>query len=305
MHVADELARSIANTGSCACVGLDPRPSLLPPSLHEAHAARLEDSAAAVASAFVEFNVGIIDAVAGRCAAVKPQVACYEAYGAAGWDALAVTIAAARDADIPVIVDAKRGDVGSTAEHYAQAVFGGAPALNGGTTDGLGGNWVTVNSYLGLDSVRPFLADDFSRGVFVLVKTSNPSSAEVQDLELATGTVSEGVARLVDSWGRGRVGAAGFSDVGAVVGATYPHEARQLRKLMPNTLFLVPGYGAQGGDATSAVAGARRDGTGIVVSASRSIAAAWQAHPSRDWKTAAAAEVDHMNHQLRVALDID
>lgn len=264
---------------------------------------QLGDGASAVANAFVEFNVGIIDAVAGRCAAVKPQVACYEAYGAAGWDALVATIAAARDAEIPVIVDAKRGDVRSTADHYAQAVFGGAPALNGGSTDGLGGNWVTVNSYLGVDSVRPFLADDFSRGVFVLVKTSNPSSGEVQDLEVADGTVSEAVARLVASWGGGRVGAAGFSDIGAVVGATYPDEARRLRKLMPDTLFLVPGYGAQGGDATSAVAGARGDGTGVVISASRSIAAAWEGHPSQDWKTAAAAELDHMNHQLRVALD--
>ena len=276
---------------------------MLPNELRETHLAVHGDNVEAVAAAFVEFNVGIIEAVTGRCAAVKPQAACYEAYGAAGWRALTQTIEAAQQAGIPVIVDAKRGDVGSTADHYAQSIFGGAPTLGGGVASGLRGSWVTVNSYLGVDSVAPFLADDCSRGVFVLVKTSNPSSVEVQGVEAREGgALSDVVARLVDSWGSGRLGASGFSDVGAVVGATYPADARRLRKLMPNTIFLVPGYGAQGGDATSALAGVRADGTGVLVSASRSIGLAWRSRQSLDWRASATSELDHMNLELRAAL---
>ncbi len=316
MHPADLIAASIARTGSFACVGLDPRPSLLPPTLIAEHVGRHGDPASAVAAAFVEFNQGIIDAVGGRCAAVKPQAACYEAYGSAGWDALAATVDAAHRAGIPVIVDAKRGDIGSTADHYAQALFSGAPTLDGGAVSGLGTDWVTVNAYMGTDAVAPFLADDpsgdqsgpaTSGGVFVLVRTSNPSGADVQDL-LTTGgggdapsTVADDVAAMVDELGRGREGTCGFADVGAVVGATYPDEARRLRRLMPRAMFLVPGYGAQGGTAADAVAGACADGSGVLVSASRSIAEAWKSSGSDDWRAAAAAELDRMNADLAAA----
>lgn len=335
MHPADLITESIALTGSFACVGLDPRPSLLPPALIARHAGRHGDTAQAVASAFVEFNKGIIEAVGGRCAVVKPQAACYEAYGSPGWDALAATVEAAHSAGIPVIVDAKRGDIGSTADHYAQALFGGAPTLGGAPVAGLGADWVTVNAYMGTEAILPFLADDpggldratvavtergsmpvaaavaspaaTSGGVFVLVRTSNPSGGEVQALRSGgvgddLSTVADEVARLVERMGDGRHGTCGFSDVGAVVGATHPEEARRLRRLMPRALFLVPGYGAQGGTAVDAVAGACSDGSGVLVSASRSIAGAWQ-HGADDWRAAAGDELDRMNLELVAALD--
>jgi len=297
MHAADALQSVIDRTGSIACVGLDPRPALLPPALVEAALAQHGDTPAAVAAAFTAFNRGLIDAIAGHCAAVKPQTACYEAYGVAGWQALADTVAYARAQGIPVIIDAKRGDIGSTAEHYQQAFLGAAPGLRGAALPGMGGDWLTVNGYLGSDGVKPFLGGP-GTGVFVLVKTSNPSSGELQDLALGDGAVMDAMARLVAGWGATRRGACGLSDVGAVVGATYPEQAHRLRALMPDTVFLVPGYGAQGGSAADALAGARSDGRGVVINSSRGIIAAWQAARSSDWQGAARAALAAMNADL-------
>ncbi len=342
-HVADRLLADMDRTGSIACVGLDPRPDLLPPGLRREMLHRYGDTNDAVAAAFVEFNQQIIDAVAGRCAAVKPQAACYEAYGAAGWQALVETVAAAREAGIAVIVDAKRGDIGSTSAQYRQAFFGGAPGLGDGPAPApMRTDWLTVNPYLGWDNVGQFLDPvPGGTGVFVLAKTSNPSSGELQDRRLAAAdvdvapapevaadaaadadadagpdgadgvagagpsSVAEAVARLIHRWGTGRAGASGLTDVGAVVGATYPDDARALRALMPDTVFLVPGYGAQGGSAADAVAGARPEGRGVLVSSSRAIIAAWRDTPGdaegRAWADAARAALDAMNHDLAAA----
>lgn len=300
MHAADALQSVIDRTGSVACVGLDPRPALLPPALVADALARHGDTAAAVGAAFAAFNRGLIDAIAGHCAAVKPQTACYEAYGVAGWQALADTVAHARARGIPVIVDAKRGDIGSTAEHYRQAFLGAAPGLGGTALPGMGGDWLTVNGYLGSDGVKPFLSAP-GTGIFVLVKTSNPSSGELQDLPQGDGAVMDAMARLVAAWGAERRGACGLSDVGAVVGATYPAQARRLRALMPDTVFLVPGYGAQGGSAADALAGARADGRGVLVNSSRGIIAAWQAAEASDWQGAARAALAGMNADLAAA----
>jgi orotidine-5'-phosphate decarboxylase len=303
-HVADRLAAAVAATGSISCVGLDPRPALLPPPLREAALARHGDTQAAVAEAFLAFNRGLIDALAGACAALKPQAACYEAYGWHGMQALGDTISHARARGIPVILDAKRGDIGSTAEHYRQACLGEAPGLGGAALPALQADWLTINGYLGSDGVTPFLDPAGSRhGVFVLVKTSNPSSGELQDLALAGGadapaTVMAAMARMVAQWGRPRRGRCGLSDVGAVVGATYPEQARSLRALMPDSLFLVPGYGAQGGSAADALAGARADGDGVLVNSSRAIIAAWQQDGARDWAAAARGALDAMNRDL-------
>jgi orotidine-5'-phosphate decarboxylase len=287
-------------TGSIACVGLDPRPDLVPPSLRGPGG---PDDAAAVAAAFVELNGLLLAAIAGRCAAVKPQVACYEAYGAPGWAALADTVRLAHEAGIEVIVDGKRGDIGSTAAHYAQAMFGGAPSLGGPPLAGLGADWATVNGYLGGDNVLEFLRDDRTQGVFVLAKTSNPTSGELQDVELSTGgTVAHAVAELVHAWGNGRRGTSGLTDVGAVVGATYPEQARALRTVMPDAMFLVPGYGSQGGDAAGALAGARHDGRGVLVSSSRGVMGAWQSAPEgTDWLDASRTALDDMNAALTAA----
>jgi orotidine-5'-phosphate decarboxylase len=283
------LAQAIDRTGSIACVGLDPRPSLLPPGLVDAMLDAHGPGRAAVGAAFVEFNRRIIEAVTGHCPAVKPQVACYEAYGASGWLALEATVTMAREAGLVVIADAKRNDIGSTAAHYGQAFLGHPPGLDGAPLAGLGADWLTVNGYLGADTVEPLL-DAGDGGVFVLVRTSNPSAVELQDAPSGSGTVSDAMARLVAGWGPDRVG--------AVVGATYPDQARRLRDLMPDTWFLVPGYGAQGAGAADALAGARPDGGGVLVNSSRGIIGAWQERGDDDWGAAAAAALDAMNADL-------
>lgn len=291
-------------SGSRACVGLDPRPDMIPESLQRVALDAHGDTAEAVAAAFTEFNAGIIEAIAGACAAVKPQVACYEAYGAAGWQCLLDTMAMARDAGIPVIADGKRGDLGSSAIHYRESFFGGAPGFGDKPVTGGDAQWLTVHAYLGSDSVLTILDDPAEeRGVFVLVKTSNPSSGELQDINLADGeargtNVADTVAALVHEWGSARLGQCGLSDVGAVVGATYPDDARRLRKKMPNTLFLVPGYGAQGASAADALAGARSDGSGVLVSSSRGITAAWTKTDTDDFAGSARQALDAMNADL-------
>jgi orotidine-5'-phosphate decarboxylase len=241
-HAADDLQRSIDATGSIAAVGLDPRPALLPPALVQQALAAHGDTRTGVAAAFLAFNRGLIDAVAGRCCALKPQLACYEAYGADGLRCLEETVAHARARGIPVIADGKRNDIGSTAEHYQQGFLGAAPGLAGASVPGLGAQW-----------------------------------------------------------GQGRRGACGLTDLGAVVGATWPEQARSLRALMPDTLFLVPGYGAQGGSAADALAGLRPDGRGVVVNNSRSIIAAWQKDKAADWQGAARAALEAMNADLASA----
>ncbi len=306
MHVADALDARIRATGSIACVGLDPRPELLPDSLIARHRGLHGTPAEAVAAAFVEANRRVIDAVADRCAAVKPQAACYEAYGVAGWAALEATVELAASAGIPVILDAKRGDIGSTAAHYGQMAFGGAPDLDGEPCVGIGTDWLTVNGYLGRDGVDPMLdlvhapEPDRAHGVFVLVKTSNPGSGELQDLHAGDepGTVADRMAELVAAWGADRLGSCGLSAVGAVVGATYPAHAAALRERMPDTFVLVPGYGAQGGTAADAVAGQRADGRGIVVSSSRGITGAWRDAGTDDIGAAARTALDAMNADL-------
>ena len=290
----------MSSTGSIACVGLDPRPELIPPSIVEEAVRRHGDSPEAVAAAFVETNIAIIGAVAGHCAAVKPQAACYEAYGVAGWHALEETVRHANTAGIEVIVDAKRGDFGGVAPHYRQAFFGGAPLLKGRPFSAMPADWITANPYLGSDNIIALAAERAGdHGLFVLVKNSNPSSEEVQAVATANGTVAETVARLVDRWGSGRAGEGGLSDIGAVVGATYPGEAKTLRLAMPDAMFLVPGYGAQGADAAAALAGLRPDGRGVLVSSSRGITGAWRdAGAPGTWLEAARDALDVMNDEL-------
>ncbi len=297
MHAADRLQKSIETTRSVAVVGLDPRPALIPPAVRAAAVARYGDTRVAVGAAFSAFNRGLLAAIQGACCAVKPQVACYEAYGTPGMQALEDTISEANRLGIPVIVDGKRNDIGSTAEHYGQAWLGSAPGFGGTALPGPRSDWLTVNAYLGSDGVKPFLGHG---AVFVLVKTSNPGSGEFQGLKLANGDANmEAMARLVASWGAGRNGSCGLNDVGAVVGATWPAEAKRLRELMPDTIFLVPGYGAQGGSAADALAGLRPDGRGCVVNSSRGIIGAWEKAKASDWAAASRAALDAMNGDLR------
>lgn len=281
---ADRLAEAIRRKESVVCVGLDPRPDRLP--------AVFADTPQPAAS--VAFCKGVLEAVADVAVAVKPNIAFFEALGTLGVSAYAEVCAAAREKGLLVIGDVKRGDIGSTAEAYADALLVDRPG-------GVGPHdAVTVNPFLGSDGVRPFLerAEAGGKGVFLLVKTSNPSSAELQDLALADGgTPAEALARLVDEWGAAQVGESGWSSVGAVVGATHGGELARFRALMPRTPFLLPGYGAQGAGAED-VAGAFADGLGGVVNASRSILFAAREPDGSDYVVAARRAAEAMRDDL-------
>jgi orotidine-5'-phosphate decarboxylase len=257
----------VERKGAPLCVGLDPDPSLMPEGL-----------------GVVEFCRGIVDAVAGVAVAVKPQAAFFEAQGAAGWAALAEVCGYAREAGLLVIADAKRGDVPSTARAYVAAF---APLADA----------VTVNPYLGYDSLEPFFSRD-GLGVFVVVKTSNPSSVDLQDLPLADGRpLWQRVAGLVDRWGADLVGTTGLSSVGAVVGATFPQQVAEARELLPRSVLLLPGVGAQGARAEDLASAFSIGPAGALVSASRSVL---YADRGTGWQEAAAAEAERLAGELRV-----
>jgi orotidine-5'-phosphate decarboxylase len=271
VHFADRLADRIQKTRSVACVGLDPRSDWLPPGL---------DAAA--------FCREIVDLVRGTAAAIKLQLAFFD-------DEPSVPSDLARRAgdDLVSIADAKRGDIGSTAEAYADRWLGAGSPFSA----------LTVNPFLGRDSLEPLVARarENGRGIFVLVKTSNPGSADFQDLRLDSGErVFERVARLVHELGANHVGDCGYSLVGAVVGATAPLEAvRRLRELMPRTVFLMPGYGAQGGSAAAIKAALSKDGLGVLVSSSRGLMYPWRPAPvPADWRERIVRELETMNREL-------
>ena len=270
-HFADRLAAAVEEKGAPLCVGLDPDPALMPVGL-----------------GIVEFCRGIVDAVADVAVAVKPQSAFFEAQGATGWAALAEVCEHARAAGLLVLADAKRGDVPSTAHAYAAAF---APLADA----------VTVNPYLGQDSLEPFFARE-GLGVFVLVKTSNPSSVDVQDVPLADGRpLWQHVAGLVDTWGAGHVGESGLSSVGAVVGATFPREVVEARRLMPRSVLLLPGVGAQGGRTDDLAEAFSAGPGGALVSASRSIL---YADRGSGWQGAAADEAALLAARLRAVVAV-
>jgi orotidine-5'-phosphate decarboxylase len=265
-HFADRLAAAVEQKGAPLCVGLDPDPALMPAGV-----------------GLGEFCRGIVDAVAEHAVAVKPQSAFFEAHGATGWAALADVCGYARGAGLLVIADAKRGDVPTTARAYVAAL---APLADA----------VTVNPYLGRDSLEPFLKRD-GLGVFALVKTSNPGSADVQDLPLEDGRpLWQHVAALVDRWGADFVGASGLSSVGAVVGATHPEVLETARSLLPRAVLLLPGVGAQGGRPDDLGPAFTAGPAGALVSASRSVI---YADVGAGWQAAAAAEAARLADELR------
>ena len=277
----DRLIEAINTTQNPSVVGLDPTEALVPAQVVASFADEVRESveseeelpAAQLAVAYFEFNRTIIDAVAGIVPAVKPQIAMYEALGPAGVDVYAMTCEYARERGLYVLADAKRGDIGSTAASYARMLTGV------GERDPWNIDAITVNPYLGTDGITPFVdaAAQTDKDLFVLVRTSNPSSSELQMLDLADGTkVYEHVGDLVEGWGAETIGKYGYSRVGAVVGATHPEEGKALRKRMPRTFFLVPGYGAQGGTAADVRGMFDADGSGAIVNSSRGIIGAWR-----------------------------
>lgn len=299
LHAADRLAAAIDRSGSPVCVGLDPVFEKLPARVTAAHLEPVE--------AIREFSLGILRALvptagaAPLAPAVKFQSACYERYGAPGVAALESCIAAARDLGLVVVLDAKRGDIGISAEHYAAAAFSRCHA-----------DWLTVSPYLGPDTLEPYLTGtnaNSSRGIFVLVRTSNPRSDAFQSQQLADGrTVAEMMADAVAALGRERLGTDGLCNVGAVVGATKASDAAALRARMPASFMLIPGYGAQGGTAADIRAMLRtartasRPGTaGVLVTASRSIIYAFSPDAA-DWTAAVTTAARSLADEIRAVV---
>ena len=310
---SDRLLRRIEALDNPSVVGLDPRLDKVPSCVKDPILAALGPSAEAAGRALVAFNRAIIDAVADIVPAVKPQWAFYELYGAEGSKAFVQTVAHAKSRGLLVIGDGKRNDISSTAEAYAGAHLG-AVDLFGANVPGYDVDALTVNPYLGSDGVGPFVSvcRTHGKGIFVLVRNSNPSAAEIQDLEVTDPgrpgatprRLYEVMGGLVHRWGEGLVGEEGYSSVGAVVGATRPREAAELRRIMPRTIFLVPGYGAQGGGADGAVAAFDDRGRGGIVNSSRGILFAYEAEgsPPEDFAGAARRAAITMRDDLRAAL---
>lgn len=293
MNFGDRLCQAIAAKKSVAVVGLDPRPNMLPPCFD----AEVRHGDARCVAAMRDFCIGLIHAVHAVVPAVKPNIAFFEAYGAEGCAAYRDVCRCAHEAGLLVIGDIKRGDIGSTAEAYAVGHLG---------LDAFGTmhDAITLNAYLGSDGILPFIemARTHGQGIFCLVKTSNPSSAELQDCRLEDGrTVAERMAELVDRWGADDCGESGYSLVGAVVGATHGQELCRFRSLMPHTPFLLPGYGAQGASAADIV-GAFQHGMGGLVNASRSIMCAYRKTAGVPYTEAARAAAEAMTADLAQAL---
>ncbi len=309
---ADRLLDAIEEKKNPSVVGLDPRIGLIPEHIKEEAAREGDMPFETVHNALVKFNHAIIDAVKDVVPAVKPQMAFYEQYGSWGVKAMESTISYARARGLVVIEDAKRNDIGSTAKAYADGHLGTVETADKTSVTAMGADFITVNPYLGTDGIKPFLdaCKEHHRGIFVLTKTSNPSSGEIQDVLTTDGIpVYELVASLVNGWGEELMGTYGYSSVGAVVGATYPREAERLRELMPNTIFLVPGYGAQGGTAEDVMPCFDPQGRGAVVNSSRGIIFAYQREAYRHeygpegFAEAARAAASNMRDDLLAALE--
>ncbi|MBQ8406910.1 MAG: orotidine-5'-phosphate decarboxylase, partial [Clostridia bacterium] len=271
--ITDKLIDKIIQMQNPTCVGLDTLFDYLPDDM-KAGAVTFED----VAERVVEFNKKIIDNVCDIVPSVKVQIAYYEMYGVAGMKAYLETLEYAAKKGLIIIADAKRNDIGSTASCYAKT-FLGETAVNDKTYRPFPSDYVTVNGYLGTDGIAPFVeqCEKNDKGIFVLVKTSNPSSGELQDLVLENGkTVYEYMGGLVEKWGESTIGKYGYSAVGAVVGATHPVQSARLRQILPHTFFLIPGYGAQGGNAEMLKNCFGKNGLGGVVNNSRGILCAYK-----------------------------
>ena len=298
----DKLIEKIAEKQNPTVAGLDPKLSYIPEHIRSASYEKYGKTLEGAADALLQFNKGLIDALCDIVPAVKPQSAYYERLGWPGMSMLEKTIRYAHEKGMYVIADIKRGDIGSTAEAYADAWLG-VTKVGEALCGGFNADCVTLNGYMGSDSIKPFLeaAREEDKCVFVLVKTSNPSSGELQDKPLADGnTVYRAMGAMCEGWGEKLPGQYGYSGVGAVVGATYPAQLEELRAAMPHTFFLVPGYGAQGGAADDVAPGFDKNGLGAIVNSSRGIMCAWQKEDidGQDYAAAARREAIRMRDEI-------
>lgn len=278
----NRLNEKIRKTGAPIVVGLDPMMKYVPEYIRRNAFAEYGETLEGAAEAIWQYNKGIVDSICDLVPAVKPQIAMYEQFGIPGLIAFQKTVDYCKEKGLVVIGDIKRGDIGSTSEAYAVGHLGKVQ-VGSKAYYGFGEDFVTVNPYLGSDGVKPFMkvCAEEKKGIFVLVKTSNPSSGELQDLpvkgEGAEKPIYQIVGEQVAAWGAECMPENGnYSYVGAVVGATYPEQGKILRKVMPHTLILVPGYGAQGGKGADLVHYFNEDGLGAIINSSRGIIAAYQ-----------------------------
>jgi orotidine-5'-phosphate decarboxylase len=296
-HFADRLTAALHAKGNALCVGLDPRWESLPNEIKHRHE---DGTLKGAAEAVEEFLLRVIDLVAPLVPVVKPQSAFFEAFGPAGMTALQTVLRRAREKGLITILDSKRNDIASTATAYADAAFGGT-RLGQRDYPVWDGDALTANPYLGRDAVEPFLASGrrWSRGVFVLVRTSNPGAGLFQDLPSGGKPVYQHVADAVRQWTLENLGECGLGDVGAVVGATYPEELAALRKALPEVIFLIPGYGAQGGGAKDVASAFREDGLGAIISSSRAIVSAF-APAAANWEAEVLKATENTLQELRL-----
>ena len=286
--ITDRLIEKIIDLQNPTCVGLDTLFDYLPDEM-KAGVTTFDG----VAERVFDFNKKLIDTLCDIIPSVKVQIAYYEMYGTAGMKAYEETLKYAAEKDLVVIADAKRNDIGSTAACYAKT-FLGETKVNDLSLKAFPSDYVTVNGYLGTDGIAPFVeeCEKNEKGIFVLVKTSNPSGAEIQNMVLENGLpMYEYMGGLVEKWGESTIGKYGYSSVGAVVGATHPTEAARLRKVLPHTFFLIPGYGAQGGNAEMLKSCFGANGLGGVVNNSRGILCAYKKLGGTYYDAARAATV--------------
>lgn len=304
----NKLVGRIRQTGAPIVVGLDPMMKFIPEQIQERAFAEYGETLEGAAEAIWQYNKGIVDAIYDLVPAVKPQIAMYEQFGIPGMAAFKKTVDYCKEKGLVVIGDVKRGDIGSTSEAYAVGHLG---KVQVGTKicRGFDEDFATVNPYLGSDGVKPFIkvCQEEKKGIFVLVKTSNPSSGELQDRIAEGRPLYELVGEQVAAWGEECMGDT-YSYIGAVVGATYPEQGRILRKIMPKAFILVPGYGAQGGKGADLVHFFNEDGLGAIINSSRGIIAAYQqdkyaAYGAEGYADASRAAVLDMREDIAQALE--
>ena len=297
----DRLIEKIAEMKNPTVVGLDPKldyvPEYIKAEAFEKHGKTLE----AAAEAILTFNKMIIDEIHDVVPAIKPQAAYYEMYGWQGVKTLKETIDYAKSKGMFVITDGKRNDIGATMEAYAAAHLG-VTAVDGEEIEAFGADALTVNGYLGTDGISPLLniCKARDKGIFVLVKTSNKSSGELQDRKIEDKTVYAVMGEMCEKWGKDNIGKYGYSAVGAVVGATYPQQLEEMRNQLPHTFFLVPGYGAQGGGAAGVAKAFDKNGLGAIVNSSRAVMCAYKTEgcDEKDFAKAARREVLRMKEDI-------
>lgn len=298
----DRLIENIVRTQNPSVVGLDPKLEYVPQYIIDKKVAKHGKTLKAAAKAIYEFNKCIIDEVHDICPAIKPQAAYYEMYGYEGVKVFYKTIRYAREHGMFVITDGKRNDIGATMEAYATAHLGYTDVC-GEQLPAFGADALTVNGYLGTDGISPLLekCKAFDKGIFVLVKTSNKSSGELQDLTLENGSTIYGqMGDMCEKWGSEDMGKYGYSGVGAVVGATYPEQLAEMRTRLPHTFFLVPGYGAQGGGAEGVAKAFDANGLGAIVNSSRGVMCAYKKEgcDEHEFAKAARREVIRMKEDI-------